>query len=140
MADTPQAAILGPPARPDITVRRWTTGAGTFLAFDGPSWSGHAAGRRLPARPAVLAEAGFGGQLLLGGDTTVPGTPGVPFLSRRLHPCLEQALGKRALDAVPVDNPARAFARRAPSDAAGGRDPYGLREDPPGGPTRTRPG
>lgn len=75
-------------------------------------------------RPAVLAEAGFGGQLLLGGDTTVPGTPGVPFLPRRLHPCLEQALGKRALDAVPVDNPARAFARRAPS--TGMAEPSGL--------------
>ncbi len=58
----------------------------------------------------ALTEAGFGSQLLLGGDTTVPETPGMPYLLRRLRPRLEHTLGKGLLDLVLIDNPARAFA------------------------------
>lgn len=81
-----------------------------FLAFDGPSRAHHATDWRLPDQLAELAEAGFGGQLLLGGDTTVPGTPGMPYLLRRLRPRLERSLGQELLRAVLVENPARAFA------------------------------
>lgn len=57
----------------------------------------------------ALAEAGLGGRLLLGGDTTVPETPGMPYLLRRVRPRLEEALGKELLDTVLTTNPARAF-------------------------------
>nr|WTB29362.1 hypothetical protein OG781_07535 [Streptomyces sp. NBC_00830] len=50
-----------------------------------------------------------GRPLLLGGDTTVPETPGMPHLLRRLRPRLEHTLGKQLLDAILIENPARAF-------------------------------
>ncbi|WP_326764061.1 hypothetical protein OG978_05290 [Streptomyces sp. NBC_01591] len=46
----------------------------------------------------------------------MPGTPGMPYLLRRLRPRLEQDLGKQALDTILVANAARAFAWRTPSD------------------------
>ncbi|MEV7404475.1 phosphotriesterase [Streptomyces sp. NPDC091267] len=107
----PHRVILGHLGRsPDGAVQREAARAGAFLAFDGPSRAHHATDWRLAEELAALAGAGFGGQLLLGGDTTVPETPGMPHLLRRLRPRLEEALGAEAVDAALVANPARAFA------------------------------
>ncbi|ROQ63391.1 phosphotriesterase-related protein [Streptomyces sp. 840.1] len=107
----PQRVILGHLGRsPDGAVQRDAARAGAFLAFDGPSRANHATDWRLPEELAALAEAGFGGQLLLGGDTTVPETPGMPYLLRRLRPRLEESLGTDLVEAALVANPARAFA------------------------------
>lgn len=107
----PRRVILGHLGRfPDGLAQLDAARAGAFLAFDGPSRAHHATDWRLPEQLAALAEAGFGGQLLLGGDTTVPGTPGMPYLLRRLRPRLVRSLGEELLEAVLVDHPARAFA------------------------------
>lgn len=111
----PRHVILGHLGRfPDGVAQLDAARAGAFLAFDGPSRSHHATDWRLPEQLAALAEAGFGGQLLLGGDTTVPGTPGMPYLLRRLRPRLVRSLGEELLREVFVANPARAFALAAP--------------------------
>ncbi|MFE6041279.1 phosphotriesterase [Streptomyces sp. NPDC056452] len=113
----PGRVVLGHLGRfPDGVVQREAARAGAFLAFDGPSRANHATDWRLPDQLAELADAGFGGRLLLGGDTTVPGTPGMPHLLRRLRPRLEQALGKDLLHSVLVTAPARAFAFAAPRE------------------------
>ncbi|MFE4214411.1 phosphotriesterase [Streptomyces sp. NPDC056844] len=107
----PRRVILGHLGRfPDGVAQLDAARTGAFLAFDGPSRAHHATDWRLPEQLAALAEAGFGGQLLLGGDTTVPGTPGMPYLLRGLRPRLVRSLGEELLDAVLVDHPARAFA------------------------------
>ncbi|MEV8207524.1 phosphotriesterase family protein [Streptomyces sp. NPDC079189] len=107
----PQHVVLGHPGRsPDGFTQREAARAGVFLAFDGPSRANHATDWRLPEELAALADAGFGGQLLLGGDTTVPETPGMPHLLRRLRPRLEHTLGERVLGAILIENPAQAFA------------------------------
>ncbi|MFJ8976878.1 phosphotriesterase [Streptomyces sp. NPDC102282] len=107
----PRRVVLGHLGRfPDGVAQLDAARAGAFLAFDGPSRAHHATDWRLPDQLAELAEAGFGGQLLLGGDTTVPGTPGMPYLLRRLRPRLERSLGEELLGAVLVENPAHAFA------------------------------
>lgn len=96
-------------------VQREAARAGAFLTFDGPSRANHATDWRLPEQLTALTEDGFGGQLLLGGDTTVPETPGMPYLLRRLRPRLERTLGMQALDGILVGNAARAFAWRTSS-------------------------
>ncbi|MDX3326289.1 MULTISPECIES: phosphotriesterase [Streptomyces] len=107
----PRRVILGHLGRfPDGVAQLDAARAGAFLAFDGPSRAHHATDWRLPEQLAALAEAGFGRQLLLGGDTTVPGTPGMPYLLRRLRPRLVRSLGEELLEAVLADHPARAFA------------------------------
>ncbi|MEU2250804.1 amidohydrolase family protein [Streptomyces sp. NPDC019224] len=115
----PHRVILGHLGRsPDGAAQLEAARAGAFLAFDGPSRAHHATDWRLPGELAELAGAGFGGQLLLGGDTTVPETPGMPYLLRRLRPRLQKALGADAMEAVLVGNPARAFAFAAPARGA----------------------
>ncbi len=110
----PRHVILGHLGRhPDGVTQLDAARAGAFLAFDGPSRSHHATDWRPSEQLAALAEAGFGGQLLLGGDTTVPGTPGMPYLLRRLSPRLVRSLGEELLREVLVANPARAFALAA---------------------------
>ncbi|MFD0023973.1 phosphotriesterase [Streptomyces sp. NPDC058382] len=114
----PHRVILGHLGRsPDSATQLAAAGAGAFLAFDGPSRAHHATDWRLPEELAALAEAGFGGQLLLGGDTTVPETPGMPHLLRGLRPRLEETLGAEAVNAALVGNPARAFAFEPVRDA-----------------------
>ncbi|MEU6019318.1 hypothetical protein ABZ826_36525 [Streptomyces sp. NPDC047515] len=73
--------------------------------------------RRRSEQLTALVDAGFGGQLLPGGDTTAPGTPGLPHL---LRSCLEQTLGKQALDGILMGDAARAFAWRTPSGPSEG--------------------
>lgn len=116
----PRHVILGHLGRsPDGAVQREAARAGAFLAFDGPSRAHHATDWRLPEELAALAEAGFAGQLLLGGDTTVAETPGMPHLLRRPRPRLEETLGADTVSALLTANPARAFAFEAPARTAG---------------------
>ena len=114
----PRSVILGHLNRsPDLSMYREVAAAGVYLGFDGPSRANHATDWPLAASLRALAEAGYGDQLLLGGDTTTAaarastdGGPGMPFLLRRLRPTLEQALGADLVERIFVANPARAFA------------------------------
>nr|WSW70776.1 phosphotriesterase [Streptomyces sp. NBC_00995] len=115
----PHRVILGHLGRsPDEAAQREVARAGAFLAFDGPSRAHHATDWRLPEELAALAGAGYGGQLLLGGDTTVPETPGMPHLLHRLRPRLTEVLGAGTVADLLVTNPARAFAFEAPAPLA----------------------
>jgi phosphotriesterase-related protein len=113
----PDRVILGHLNRsPDPWVHRKAAEAGAFLAFDGPSRAHHATDWRLLDALTALADAGFAGRLLLGGDTTTAsmraatgGGPGVPFLLRVLRPRMEQQLGAETTTAIFTANPARAF-------------------------------
>ncbi|MGW6912653.1 phosphotriesterase family protein [Kitasatospora sp. NPDC054939] len=110
----PHRLVLGHLNRfPDLRLHRELAASGAFLAFDGPSRVHHATDHRLTDCLVTLAEAGHGGQLLLGGDTTTAaarGNPGMGYLLRTLRPRLARALGEQAVRALFVANPARAFA------------------------------
>ena len=113
----PDRVILGHLNRsPDPVVHLQAAEAGAYLAFDGPSRANHATDWRMPEAVRAVAEAGFGDQLLLGGDTTtagarsVDGGPGMPYLLRRVRPRLELALGEDLVERVLTENPGRAFA------------------------------
>jgi phosphotriesterase-related protein len=99
---------------PDLRSQREIAETGVFLAFDGPSRANHATDWRLADCLETLVDAGHGGQLLLGGDTTTatarrePG--GVPYLLTKLVPRLTGVLGGDVVTAMLVANPARAFA------------------------------
>ncbi|OMI36181.1 phosphotriesterase family protein [Streptomyces sparsogenes] len=112
----PRSVILGHLNRfPDPAVHREAAAAGAFLAFDGPSRANHATDWRLPDALAALVDAGYAGQLLLGGDTTtaqarsVNGGPGMPYLLRRLRPRLELAVGADVVRRMLTTNPAGAL-------------------------------
>lgn len=51
---------------------------------------------------------------VLGADTTLPETPGMAYLLRRLRPRLEITLGERMVKRILVANPARALSFSAP--------------------------
>lgn len=113
----PERVILGHLNRsPDLVVQRQAAETGCWLAFDGPSRAHHATDWRMPDAVRVLAEAGFGHRLLLGGDTVVAGArsvdggPGMPYLLRRIRPRLARELGEELINRVLTENPARAFA------------------------------
>jgi len=114
----PTSVILGHLNRfPDHTWHLELAARGSFLAFDGPSRANHATDPRLLDCMAVLADAGYGDRLLLGGDTTTARArastgegPGIPFLLERLRPRLSRRLGENLVAALFVANPARAFA------------------------------
>ncbi|MFE6158048.1 phosphotriesterase [Streptomyces sp. NPDC056486] len=113
----PDRLILGHLNRsPDFTIHHLVAEAGAYLALDGPSHANHATDWRMPEAVQTLAEAGFAGQLLLGGDTTtagaraVNGGPGLPHLLRRVRPRLELAAGKDVVERMMTANPGRAFA------------------------------
>jgi 5-phospho-D-xylono-1,4-lactonase len=65
---------------------------------------------------ADLVGSGFGGQVLLGGDTgrrsmmrAYSGGPGLDYLFARFKPRFEHELGQALANAIFVQNPARAF-------------------------------
>jgi predicted metal-dependent phosphotriesterase family hydrolase len=114
----PHRVILGHLNRfPEPSQQREVAERGSYLAFDGPSQANHATDWRLLDSLTALVAAGYGGQLLLGGDTTTAraraatgaGT-GVPNVLAGLRPRVERALGKEATEQLFVGNPARAFA------------------------------
>ncbi|KIF78519.1 phosphotriesterase [Streptomyces sp. 150FB] len=106
----PERVILGHLGRfPDRVAQHQAALSGAYLAFDGPSRANHATDWRLADQLAALTDAGFGDRLLLGGDTTVPSTPGLPYLLRRLRPKLELTLGETLMKQILTANPARAL-------------------------------
>ncbi|MEU4196466.1 hypothetical protein AB0E69_31485 [Kribbella sp. NPDC026611] len=114
----PAAVILGHLNRfPDHRAHLDLAKRGSWLAFDGPSRANSATDPRLMDCLAALVDAGYGGQLLLGGDTTtararaVTGEgPGMPYLLTHLRPRITQYFGADVAEAVFRTNPARAFA------------------------------
>jgi phosphotriesterase-related protein len=98
---------------PDARIQRKIAETGVFLGFDGPSRANHATDWRLFDGLRELVEAGHGGQLLLGGDTTTAAAltqPGPSYLLTTLAPRLTELLGGDVVTAMLVANPARAFA------------------------------
>ncbi|MER6996131.1 amidohydrolase family protein [Streptomyces sp. NPDC000410] len=111
----PQRVILGHVGRnPDRVTQLLAAREGAYLAFDGPSRANHMTDWRVPDSLEALADAGFGERLLLGGDTTVPTTPGMPYLLRRLRPRLELTLGEELVERILTVNAARAFVLGSP--------------------------
>ncbi|WP_410627451.1 phosphotriesterase [Amycolatopsis sp. cmx-8-4] len=114
----PDRVILGHLNRnPDVRIQREIAETGVFLGFDGPSRANHATDWRLFDGLEALVDAGHGGQILLGGDTTTAaarlvtgGGPGAPYLLSTLAPRLTKLLGGDVVTAMLVANPARAFA------------------------------
>ncbi|MEU0536816.1 phosphotriesterase family protein [Amycolatopsis tolypomycina] len=110
----PEKVILGHLNRnPDPEIQREIAETGVFLGFDGPSRANHATDWRLFDGLEALVEAGHGGQLLLGGDTTTAAArhqPGAAYLLTTLAPRLTKQLGGDVVTAMLVANPARAFA------------------------------
>ncbi|MGW5747768.1 phosphotriesterase family protein [Amycolatopsis sp. NPDC003861] len=110
----PEKVILGHLNRnPDPPLQREIAETGVFLGFDGPSRANHATDQRLFDGLEALVEAGHGGRILLGGDTTTAAArfqPGAAYLLTTLAPRLAQRLGGDVVTALLVANPARAFA------------------------------
>lgn len=115
---SPDRVILGHLNRsPDTYVHLAAARAGAYLCFDGPSAANHPTDWRMPAAFAAVVRAGFGGRVLIGGDTTTAaarsatgGGPGMPYLLRRLWRRLAAEVGEDAVREVFTSNPARAFA------------------------------
>lgn len=107
---SPEKVILGHLNRnPDPRLRREIAETGVFLGFDGPSRANHATDWRLFDGLEALVEAGHGGQLLLGGDTTTAAArdqPGASYLLTTLAPRLTKLLGGDVVTAMLVANPA----------------------------------
>lgn len=114
----PERVILGHLNRnPDPKIQREVAETGVFLGFDGPSRANHATDWRLFDGLEALVEAGHGGQILLGGDTTTAAArhqPGASYLLTTLAPRLTKQLGGDVVTAMLVANPARAFATSWP--------------------------
>jgi phosphotriesterase-related protein len=114
----PTSVILGHLNRfPDHGLHLELAARGAFLAFDGPSRANNATDPHLFECLAALDEAGYAGQLLLGGDTTTAKAraatgegPGMPYLLTGLRPRLVRRFGAEFADRLFVDNPASAFA------------------------------
>jgi predicted metal-dependent phosphotriesterase family hydrolase len=114
----PASVILGHLNRfPDHQVHLDLAARGAFLAFDGPSRANNATDPHLFECLAALVDAGYAGQLLLGGDTTTARAraatgegPGMPYLLTGLRPRLIRRFGEEVVDKLFVANPASAFA------------------------------
>jgi phosphotriesterase-related protein len=114
----PDRVILGHLNRnPDLRIQRAVAETGVFLGFDGPSRANHATDWRLFDGLEALVDAGHGGRILLGGDTTTAAArhqPGASYLLTTLAPRLTKLLGGDVVRAMLVANPSRAFATSRP--------------------------
>jgi phosphotriesterase-related protein len=114
----PARVILGHLNRfPDHELHLELAARGAFLAFDGPSRANNATDPHLFECLAALVDAGYAGQLLLGGDTTTARAraatgegPGMPYLLTGIRPRLIRRFGEEFATQVFVSNPASAFA------------------------------
>jgi 5-phospho-D-xylono-1,4-lactonase len=114
----PERVILAHVDRnPDAGEHAETAAAGAWLQLDGPGRTKYWPDATILALIADLAERGFAGRLLLGGDTgrrsmfrAYGGGPGMDYLFARFKPRLERELGRKLSDRIFVANPARAFA------------------------------
>jgi phosphotriesterase-related protein len=101
---------------PDAGEHAETAAAGAWLQLDGPGRTKHWPDSTILELISALAERGFAGQLLLGGDTgrrsmmrAYGGGPGLDYVFARFKPRLERELGRELSDKIFVANPARAF-------------------------------
>ncbi len=102
---------------PDAGEHAGTGATGAWLQLDGPGRAKYWPDSTILELISDLAERGFSGQLLLGGDTgrssvmrAYGGGPGLDYLFARFKPRLERELGPELARLIFVDNPARAFA------------------------------
>jgi 5-phospho-D-xylono-1,4-lactonase len=102
---------------PDAGEHAETAATGVWLQLDGPGRTKYWPDSTILALIADLAERGFAGQLLLGGDTgrasmmrAYGGGPGLDYVFARFKPRLERELGADLSQQIFVENPARAFA------------------------------
>jgi predicted metal-dependent phosphotriesterase family hydrolase len=111
---------------PDTGEHAETAAAGAWLQLDGPGRTKYWPDSTILRLIADLADAGYGGRLLLGGDTgrrsmmrAFDGGPGLDYLFARFKPRLERELGSELSRRIFVENPAQAFAFE-PGDAVSG--------------------
>ncbi len=102
---------------PDAGEHAETAAAGAWLQFDGPGRTKYWPDSTILALIGELAERGYAGSMLLGGDTgrasmmrSYGGGPGLDYLFARFKPRLERELGTDFAEQIFVRNPARAFA------------------------------
>ena len=102
---------------PDPGEHSETAAAGAWLQLDGPGRTKYHPDSTILSLIAALAERGFGGRILLGGDTgrrsmfrAYGGGPGLDYVFARFKPRLERELGGELAEQIFVTNPARAFA------------------------------
>jgi phosphotriesterase-related protein len=114
----PESVVLAHLDRnPDPVEHAETAATGAWLQLDGPGRTKYWPDSTILALIAELNERGFGGRLLLGGDTgrasmirAYGGGPGMDYLFARFKPRLERELGEELSRRIFVENPARAFA------------------------------
>jgi phosphotriesterase-related protein len=109
---------------PDAGEHAETAATGAWLQLDGPGRAKYWPDSTILALITELAERGFAGQILLGGDTgrasmmrAYGGGPGLDYLFARFKPRLERELGAELAHAIFVENPARAFAFEKPAES-----------------------
>ena len=102
---------------PDAGEHAETAAAGAWLQFDGPGRTKYWPDSTILQLIADISERGFGGSLLVGGDTgrassfrSYGGGPGMDYVFARFKPRLERELGHVLSRQVFEENPARAFA------------------------------
>jgi 5-phospho-D-xylono-1,4-lactonase len=102
---------------PDAAEHAETAATGAWLQLDGPGRTKYWPDSTILGLIADLAERGFTGQILLGGDTgrrsmlrAYGGGPGMDYVFARFKPRLERELGSELAEQIFVTNPARAFA------------------------------
>jgi len=107
---------------PDAGEHAETAATGAWLQLDGPGRAKYWPDSTILALIADLAERGFAGSILLGGDTgrasmmrAYGGGPGLDYLFARFKPRLERELGAGLAHTIFVANPARAFAFEPPA-------------------------
>jgi 5-phospho-D-xylono-1,4-lactonase len=114
----PERVILAHVDRnPDAGEHAETAATGSWLQLDGPGRTKYWPDSTILALIAELAERGFAGRLLLGGDTgrrsmfrSYGGGPGMDYVFARFKPRLQRELGRELSEQIFVANPARAFA------------------------------
>jgi 5-phospho-D-xylono-1,4-lactonase len=103
---------------PDWKLHKDLAQTGAFLEYDGPGRVKYLPENAVMDLISKMFELGLGGQILLGGDTARRsywkvngGATGIAYILERFIPRLQrEGFEKRQIDAMLVDNPARAFA------------------------------
>jgi 5-phospho-D-xylono-1,4-lactonase len=110
---------------PDAAEHAETGESGAWLQLDGPGRTKYWPDSTILQLIADLAERGFAGRLLVGGDTgrrsmmrAYGGGPGLDYVFARFRPRLERELGGELAETIFVSNPGRAFSFEPAAPAA----------------------
>ena len=103
---------------PDWKLHRDIAQTGAFLEYDGPGRVKYFPENAIMDLISKMFELGLGGQILLGGDTAQRsywkangGATGIAYILEQFIPRLQkESFQAQQIDAMLVDNPARAFA------------------------------